>query len=213
MAERIDQKQKTRRKLIETTLKLSAERGFSSLSLREVAKSAGITPAAFYRHFRDMEDLGLTLIDEVGLGLRQILREARRTVDSRESSVRSTIESFINYIAENSNLFRVLQGERQGATPAFRRALYSEFGRFIEEIADDIERRAANLKQTIYDSGLAAEAIVAVAFTVGSEALDLPKHRREELTERLIKEVRMILRGALTADSNPKDKKSSLRKN
>lgn len=195
--ERSEQKQKTRRNLLGAALRLSAEKGFSSLSLREVAKEAGITPAAFYRHFHDMDELGLALIDEVGLGLRQLLREARRSIDSGGSAVRSSIEAFIIYITENANLFRVLQGERQGASSAFRRALFSELGRFIEEIADDLERAAQKQSQILNDSGLAAEAIVAVVFTVGAEALDLPKHKRQELIERLIKEVKMILRGAL----------------
>ena len=202
MTERIDQKQKTRRLLIETALKLSAEKGFSSLSLREVSKASGITPTAFYRHFKDMDDLGLTLIDEVGLGLRQILRESRRVVDKDGGTVRAPVEAFINYIAENANLFRVLLGERQGSSPAFRKALFAEFGRFIEQVADEIERISNTQKHPFYESALTAEAIVAVAFTVGSEALDLPKHRRAELTERLIKVIKIILRGSLVKSAS-----------
>lgn len=183
-------------------MKLSGEKGYAALSLREVAKEASITPAAFYRHFHDMDELGLALIDEVGLGLRQLLREGRRNIGPGKSVVRSSIETFIAYISENSNLFRVLQGERQGSSTAFRRALFTELGRFIEEIAEDLERTAAESKLPLSDPGLAAEAIVAVVFTVGSEALDLPKHKRQELTERLIKEIKMIWRGACAQPFN-----------
>lgn len=194
---RSEQKQQTRRRLIEAALKLSAEKGFAAISLREVTKSAEITPAAFYRHFHNMDELGLALIDEVGTGLRQLLREARRSFDKEGSAVRSSVEAFIKYITDNSNLFRVLQGERQGSSGAFRKALFTELGRFIEEVAEDLERGSIRLNQPLQDTGLAAEAIVAVAFTVGGEALDLPKHRRVELIERIIKEIKMILRGAL----------------
>jgi AcrR family transcriptional regulator len=207
MADRGEQKQRTRRELIDAALRLSAEKGFASLSLREVTKAAGITPAAFYRHFHDMDELGLALIDEVGLGLRRLLREARRSLDGGQSAVRSSVEIFIAYITENANLFRVLQGERQGASTAFRRALFTELGRFIEEVAEDLDRAAVRLDQPLNDSGLAAEAIVAVAFTVGAEALDLPKHKRPELGERIIKEIKMILRGAL-ARPNEKNRKA-----
>ena len=194
-------KDTTRRKLIDAALALSAKQGFASLSLREVAKAAGITPAAFYRHFHDLDELGLILIDEVGLGLRQLLREARRKSDGERSMIRSSVEAFISYITENSNLFRVLQGERQGSSVAFRKALFTEMGRFIEEVAEDLERGAKHFNQPLLDAGLAAETIVAVAFTVGGEALDLPKHRRSELTERIIKAIKMILRGALDRPS------------
>jgi len=197
MTERLEQKHLTRRKLVEAALRLSAERGFSSVSLREVAKMAGITPAGFYRHFHDMNELGLVLVDEVGLGLRQLLREARRSLGKEGSAVRPSVKTFIDYITENPHLFRVLQGERMGPSPEFRKALFAEIDRFVEEVAEDLERGAKLLNQPLRDTALAAEAIVAVAFTLGGEALDLPRHKRDQLIERLIKEVKMILRGSL----------------
>jgi AcrR family transcriptional regulator len=206
---RIDQKNQTRRKLIDSALKLSSAKGFSSLSLREVAKEAGITPAAFYRHFHDMEELGLVLIDEVGLSLRQLLREGRKNLDQRQSAIRVSVETFIQYITENANLFRLLQGERQGASTAFRKALFTEIGRFIEQISEDLERGQKILKQPINDVHLVAEAIVAVAFTVGGEVLDLPRHKRQELIERIIKELKMIIRGSLVQPLKPGLKKKS----
>ncbi len=51
------------------------ERSFASLSLREVAREAGIAPTSFYRHFRDVDELGLTMVDESGLMLRQLMRQ------------------------------------------------------------------------------------------------------------------------------------------
>jgi AcrR family transcriptional regulator len=210
MADREKQKQETRRDLIEASIQLSAEKGFAALSLREVTKTAGVTPAAFYRHFHDMDELGLILIDEVGLSLRQLLREARRSYDGEKSMVRSSVEAFILYITENANLFRILQGEKQGSSSQFRKALFTELGRFIEEVAEDLERVAVQLNQPLIDVELAAEAIVSVAFTVGAEVLDLPRHKRNEVAERIIKEIKMILRGALapTATSPKRAKKN-----
>lgn len=218
MLDRSEQKQRTRRKLIEAALKLSGEQGFSALSLREVAKAAGITPAGFYRHFHDMDELGLALVDEVGLGLRQLLRDARRNINKEGIAVRASVETFIEYITQNTNLFRVLQGERQGSSQSFRKALFAEINRFIEEVTEDLDRGSKLLNQPLADVELAAEAIVAVAFTVGAEAIDLPKHRRSELIERLIKEIKMIVRGArisqekVVKTTKKVSKKSSRRK-
>ena len=36
-------------------------------------------PNAFYRHFRNTDELGLALVEEVGVTLRRLLREARQT--------------------------------------------------------------------------------------------------------------------------------------
>lgn len=58
MGVRAQQKEKTRRSLVEAAFsQLSAERSFASLSLREVAREAGIAPTSFYRHFRDVDEL------------------------------------------------------------------------------------------------------------------------------------------------------------
>ena len=86
------QKEKTRRQLIDAALgQLSSERSFSSLSLREVAKEAGLAPTSFYRHFSDMDELGLTLVDEAGLTLRQLMRQARQRIEKGGSVIQISV--------------------------------------------------------------------------------------------------------------------------
>lgn len=198
METRAEQKARTRQKLIESAIRLSSQKGFSGLSLREVALAADVTPAAFYRHFRDMEELGLSLVDEIAVSLRRLLRNARKDSATKEASYLTvfSIETFIQYVNENSNLFRLLLGERQGSSDSFRRAIRKEIDLFVEELAEDLERIAKIRKEKLRNAGYAAEAIVAVVFSIGAEALDLPKHKQESLRARLVEEVNMILRGA-----------------
>jgi len=197
MDKRVEQKLKTRKKLIEVALDLSAKKGFASLSLREVSVSAGLTPAAFYRHFSNMEDLGLSLLDEVGVSLRRLLRNARKDSSSIKNNLTLfSIETFFHYLNENANHFKLLLGERQGASSSFRKAIHSEIDLFVSELTEDLERISKQRGEELRNSALAAEAIVAVVFTVGAEALDLPKHKQESLAHRLTEEVNMILRGA-----------------
>lgn len=193
---RAEQKQVTRRTLIDAALRLSAQKGFSGLGLRELTREAGVAPPAFYRHFKDMDELGLTLVDEVGLGLRQMMRQARHRASKEQSVVRTSVAAFIDYVHANPNLFRLLLGERSGSSPAFRKALHGEIERFVGELTEDLER---NARKPLREPGLAAEAIVAVVFTVGAETLDLPAHRRQALANRLVKSIRMILLGAQRA--------------
>ncbi|MBI3544634.1 MAG: HTH-type transcriptional repressor FabR [Deltaproteobacteria bacterium] len=196
---RNEQKLRTRQRLIDVALGLSAEHGFSALSLREVTKAAGITPAAFYRHFRDMEELGLSLVDQVGLSLRRLLRDARHRTESEKGMVKASIDAFMDYLHENGNLFRLLLGERQGASPAFRKAIHAELDRFVSELSEDLERYARSRGAPLRNPEYAAEATVAVVFTVGAEALELPRHKQASLAFRLAEEVKMILRGARAA--------------
>jgi AcrR family transcriptional regulator len=198
METRTEQKARTRRKLIECALDLSAQKGFAALSLREVAQAAELTPAAFYRHFRDMEELGLSLVDEIALSLRRLLRNARKNSATADASTMTvfSIETFLKYVNENSHLFRLLLGERSGSSDSFRQAIRHEIEIFVVELTEDLERIAAARKEKLRNSAYAAEAIVNVVFTVGAEVLDLPKNKQNNLKIRLVEEVNMILRGA-----------------
>ena len=200
MPTRSEQKQATRSAIIEAALKLSAERGFSSLSLRGVTKQAGIAPTSFYRHFASMDELGLVLVDEVGMSLRQLVREARRRVDhSGEGSViRVSIQTFLSYVEKNENLFRLLLGEGSGSPAHFRHAIAKEIRRFTDDLAEDLIREAEATGRPLAHVHHAAEAMVTVTFNLGASSIDLPTKERLAVIERIIIEVRMIMRGAQT---------------
>lgn len=198
MSTRSEQKQATRRTIINASLKLSAERGFSSLSLRSVAKEAGIAPTSFYRHFASMDDLGLALVDEVGMSLRQLIREARRRVDEtgKGSVIRASIQTFLSFVEKNENLFRLLLGEGPGSPPHFRQAIAKEIQRFTQDLAEDLTREAEATRRPLVHVQHAAEAMVTVAFNLGASSIDLPREERLVVIERIIIEVKMIMRGA-----------------
>lgn len=198
MPSRAEQKQATRRSIIEASLALSADRGFSSLSLRGVAKEAGIAPTSFYRHFANMDELGLALVDEVGMSLRQLVREARRKVDhsGKGSVIRASIQTFLGFVEKNENLFRMLLGEGSGSPPHFRRAIAKEIERFTQDLAEDLIREADATGRPIAYVHHAAEAMVTVAFNLGASSIDLPRDQRLAVIERIIIEVRIIMRGA-----------------
>jgi AcrR family transcriptional regulator len=73
-----ERRRQTRRALLDAALdQMDGGFGFDSLSLRRVTRAAGVVPAAFYRHFASMDELGLALVEESMLTLRSMLREAR----------------------------------------------------------------------------------------------------------------------------------------
>jgi len=187
------QKEKTRRSLIDAAFnQLRADRSFSNLSLREVAREAGIAPTSFYRHFKDMDELGLTLVDESGLLLRQLMRQARQRIAKEGSVIRTSVETFMEFIESSPNVFRLLLRERSGTSADFRAAVAREMQHFVAEMTEYLISTGMHKEE----ASIQAEASVILVFSSGSEALDFNKHEREKLTERLVMQLRMTAKGA-----------------
>ncbi|MBU2883690.1 HTH-type transcriptional repressor FabR [Psychrosphaera sp. B3R10] len=192
---RAEQKEQTRRAIVDAAFRmLSADHSYANLSLREVAREAGIAPTSFYRHFKDMDELGLTLVDEAGLMLRQLMRQARaRIARGGGSVVRTSVETFMEFVDTNSNEFRLLLRERSGTSKAFRSAVQREMMHFIQELSDYIRQKThSNHKSALWE----ADALVTIVFNAGADALDLPKAQREELSNKVIQQLRYVTRGA-----------------
>lgn len=175
---------------------LSADRGFGSLSLREVAREAGIAPTSFYRHFAELDELGLALVDEGGVALRQLMRQARKRIARNGSAISTSVETFMEYLGSNANLFRLMLRERTGVSKAFRTAIRAEIDHFVTELADDLRRFAEDGGRPLSDARLVAEAMVTLVFNQGADALDATPKEREELKTKLKAELRMILVGS-----------------
>jgi AcrR family transcriptional regulator len=192
---RAQQKEKTRRLLVDAALnQLSAERSFSSLSLREVAKEAGLAPTSFYRHFTDMNELGLTLVDEAGLTLRQLMRQARQRIAKGGSVIQISVETFMELIESNGNVFRLLLRERSGTSAAFRAAVIREIRYFTMELCDYLQKANDLDSEVAY---MQANAAVTIVFSAGSDALDMEdKAERSQLSKQTIQQLRFIARGA-----------------
>lgn len=182
---------------------LSADRGFASLSLREVAREAGIAPTSFYRHFSDLDELGLALVDEAGVALRQLMRQARKRIRRGGSAIDTSVDTFMEYLNANGTLFRLLLRERSGAAPAFRTAIHAEIRHFIIELSDDLQRLAEERGKPLSDARLVAEAMVTLVFNLGAEALDVRIKERAAVQEKLKAQLRIVLVGAQTLAREP----------
>lgn len=193
-ANRAQQKEKTRRMIIDAAFRLiSQDRSYTSLSLREVTREAGIAPNSFYRHFEDMEELGLTLVDEGGAAMRQLMRKARQRMRGRGSVIRASVETFMEYIHSNPHVFHLLLRERSGTSLAFRKAVSRELQYFIMELADYIQLHQG---YPVAEAKIQAEAMVILVFNAGAEALDCKPAELRILTEKAITQLRYIAKGA-----------------
>lgn len=201
---RQEQKLRTRRAIIEAAFSLLDEqRSLSSISLREVARAAGIAPTSFYRHFKDIDELGLTLVDEAGLALRQLMRQARLRIASGGGVISTSVDTFMEFITTNNNEFRLLLREHTGTSMAFRAAVLREIKHFNVELTD-YTIASTGLPDNI--ANLQAEAMVKLVFSAGAEALDATQEQKKRVASRVKLQLRYVANGALLA---VKQKKSS----
>ncbi len=142
MAERKRRKPgETRDKLMEAALTLVGKgRHFASLGIREVTRQAGVVPTAFYRHFRNMDDLGLQLVDELGLVLRRMMREARLNVLQADKLMEESVAIFISHVQQNRNFFIFMAQGLAGESRAVQEGIRSELRFFSSELSNDLRR-------------------------------------------------------------------------
>jgi len=137
---REERKEATRRAIVSAALHLLAEHSFGGLSLREVTREAGISPAAFYRHFESMEALGLVLIDESFRSLRDMLRGARAGKLDPTRVIESSVDILIDGVQQRREHWRFIGRERSSGVTVLRYAIRTEIRLITSELAIDLAR-------------------------------------------------------------------------
>jgi AcrR family transcriptional regulator len=202
---RAQQKEQTRRKLIDAALAMVASgETLDGLSLREVARLAGIAPTSFYSHFADTGALAVVLIDEACLTLRQLMRQGRREMIAEDNNfaIRQSVLRFVNYLDQNAGLLRLLVRERFGGNEVFRRTIQRELRYVIDELAEDIDRVIEEQRRQGVDTRMVAEMATLLLFEFGAAALDMSRTDREIAAERLVRKLTLVFLGGRALATN-----------
>lgn len=181
---RAERKQQTREALLSAALRLLDDRAFGSLSLREVARKAGIVPAGFYRHFDDMDELGFALVDESLRRLREMLRSVREDRADHEDVISASVGTLVRHVHDNRQHFCFLARERSSGVPALRRAIRGEIRLFTSELATDLARFPILRAWSSEDLQVIAGLMVGTVVTTVEEILEVP--RDDQLAEQKV---------------------------
>jgi AcrR family transcriptional regulator len=138
MGVRSERKSATRQVLLDCALGLMEQKSLSSLGLREVAREAGIAPAAFYRHFADLDELGVELVRESLGSMHALIRDIRTPEAGTEDIMRHTVGLVATHVREHRSHFRFLARERHGGVTRVRAAIAAELDSFIDELVEDL---------------------------------------------------------------------------
>jgi AcrR family transcriptional regulator len=200
MLPRAEQKQQTRHALLDAARSLmESGRGFGSLSLREVARTAGIVPTGFYRHFEDMDQLGLALVSEVGQTFRETLRLVRHNEFEMGGLIDASVRIFLDVVAAKRAQFLFLAREQYGGSRPVRQALCALRDGISADLAADLGTMPKWQHLDAAALSILADLVVKSVFAMLPELIDppadnLPAHLtpRAKITHQL----RFIFSGA-----------------
>jgi AcrR family transcriptional regulator len=204
-----------KRALIDAALRLAASRrSLSSLGLRELAREAGLNPNTFYRHFGDVDDLGLAIIRDIATQLRQPLRELRRAAAERaqpgegaasvpfgldlergQRVTRETVRLFFDFVEGNPQAFIIGVRELHGPSPVLREALARVMDEFGEDMAEDI--RQFHLLPDIDENELnqLSRLISRQLFQQSLDYLERPQEQRGEVCALAERQILLLFTG------------------
>ena len=197
---RSERKDLTRASLMQAALALIGEgRSFASLGIREIAREAGMVPNAFYRHFRNTDELGLALVEDLGITLRRLLREARGTNAAPNSMVQRSVQVYYQYVKQNRLQFLFISSERSGGSRILRLAIRNDVTHFTHELAQDFRRLGVYPDMPTSDLHMVCGLIVSTMLAAAPEILDLPPEQpllEAEMIETFVHQLQVVLLGA-----------------
>lgn len=193
-----ERRQHTRQALLDAALlQIEAGESFDALSLRSVAKAAGVVPTAFYRHFASMDELGLVLVEESFRTLRTMLRDAREGI-APEHMIRRSVEILTDHVRQHRQHFLFVVRVGYTNNVILRHAVRNEIRLFTSELATDLARLPVLREWTTDDLQMLAGLMVNTMISTVGAMLDVPVAAPEaeaEIARVAEKQLRLTLLG------------------
>jgi len=206
-----ERRRDTRQGLLDAALlQIEAGKSLDALSLRSVARAAGVVPTAFYRHFESMDELGLVLVEESFRTLRAMLREARQDLQP-EDLIRRSVEILVEHVREHRQHFVFVVRISYTGNVVLRHAVRNEIRLFTSELATDLARFPVLREWTTADLQMLAGLFVNTMISTVSAMLDVPvaaPDAEAEIAQNAEKQLRIIMLGVPHWRSEPRSRSS-----
>jgi AcrR family transcriptional regulator len=191
-ASRQSSKEITRAALVRAALKLLSRSSFDSISLREVTREAGVSPTAFYRHFDDMEELGLVLVEESFGTLSEMLRSARLDSGEWTDAIKSSADVVVRHAADHELHMRFIARERYGGVRRIRRSIRRELQLFADELSLDLARFPVIDGWPTADRRMFANLVTEAMIHMVAELLEADAAEALVIQQRTIDQLRLV---------------------
>jgi AcrR family transcriptional regulator len=123
-----------------------AEKGFSAVGIREIAKEAGLNSATLYHYFKNKEELYAAVLEQTFEKIVDILHDISVLDLPQENLVRVAVGNYIDFINENRGFLKILVHELNLETDIVVRVAKKFYGRFFQVAEEMIAARIGTEK-------------------------------------------------------------------
>ena len=191
-----------KRQLMDAALRLLAhQQDVDTLSLRELAREAGLNHNTFYRHFRDLQDLQTALMHDFTQRLREGTRQARANVGSHPSVTHRVVGWLFDFALQHPAHFKAAQMTRQGPPGAARDLLESHLDEVRRDMQTQLMQKGMLPSLSAADLETALAIIIEHTFTLCIRCIEAPL-QREALLVRAEQGFTWVLSGAALTAGN-----------
>lgn len=156
----------TKRRILDASRRLFAERGYHRTTVRDIAGRVGVTDGALYRHFRSKRELLEALLEDAGLSEAYRELAAVPSTVPLERALAGMALSALRFMEEHREVLKILILEGIAGDPAVREQYQSVTARWAAGVARIIEHRAE--AERLPSSAVAPLATQIVAFLWGT---------------------------------------------
>jgi len=190
------QKQQSRRALLDAGLSLLERQNLSGLGVREVTREAGLSPAGFYRHFADLAELGVVLVEESLASLHAMVRAVFARQGEPEELIDRAVEVIAAHVRERRAHIRFVARERHGGVRPVREAIAAELQRFADEVTEVLAAQQVTAGWPAEDVRMLAELYVDRMVSTAAALVEAEPAEQDRIARTVRAQLRLISVGS-----------------
>mgnify|MGYP001434779988 FL=1 len=148
-----------------------AEIGYGGTTVRDIIRRTNLASGTFYNYFDSKEAVFNALSDEIGMELRQLLRDVRQRATSFDGFIEATFLTYFSYYAKNRENYMLTRSNR-GRDGMNEVMQGPQVRAGLAELSDDIRQAIAEGVIPQLDVEFLTASLGGVAFSILDEMME-----------------------------------------
>lgn len=127
-----------REDILEVSRTLLVKNGFGKMSMRKIAKRAGVSATSIYLHFQNKDELLLGLIESSIAKLAGALEKNLSDSDDSITKLEKMSQAFVDFALDNPQEYEIIYMVRPEEMPKFPKEKFQQIRKIYELLADII---------------------------------------------------------------------------